>query len=286
MKQVRTVALSRTTAASFLPLTEPEVVKLRQVPAWMRWLYLELVGLSDFRTGAGRSSWAQLVSLLDWDKPERGRRAAAELGLQQVRRAFEQLAGLGLIARDKGRNEQTGWLFFQVAPRTGLGASAGKTDRVSDRARKPRSTRESRPQDTGNPTGFPTAGTGSKYTPSPQRLELSPDEQARCDRLQAIADRSDAAAFARATRSTGLPPKLPGTKPPAAVRELVAAQRAARGEIKAPQGGRTIAPAGQTPPGLAPPKSAQADFSPPGQRDKGRGARPVGEFLPAMPAEG
>lgn len=79
MRQVGTVTLSRGTAPAFLPLTEHEVTNLRHLPAWMRWLFLELVGIANFKTGKGCASWARLEELMDWDKPERGRRAAPEL---------------------------------------------------------------------------------------------------------------------------------------------------------------------------------------------------------------
>lgn len=252
---LQTVALSRHSAPSFLGITEAEAVKLRHVPAWMRWLFCELVGLSDFRTGQGRSSWAQLVSLLDFDKPAAGRRAAEDIGPQRVRRAFEQLADLGLVARDKGRNEQTGWLFFQVAPRTGLGASTGKTDRVSDRAQKRRSTREATPANQAIPTGIPTGGSGSNSTPYPRSGKLS----------------------------TPLPSER--TKPPAA---LLAEVRARRGEKAGPRGGQNVAPAGHAPRGLQPPESARADSSPAGnhqQTDKGSGPKPLAFSLPKLPAE-
>lgn len=260
MKTAHTVALSRATSATFLPLMEHEVVKLRQVPAWMRWLYLELVGLADFKTGKGAAGWQQLVALLEWDQPERGRRAAPDLGLQQIRRAFEQLASLGLIARDKARNEAQGRLFFQVSPRVGMSASKRKTDRVSDRPRRDDSTYETKPERTRLPTGNPTGGTTTNSSPSPRSSKLS----------------------------TALP--RVHQKAPAHVHDLIEQlHRRAGGEKRAPKGADQsgLRP---TPPGAAPHVSPQGDPFPPEQpstdRRGGKGAatmKPLSALMPGRP---
>jgi hypothetical protein len=181
VKQVRTVALSRLSGPSFLALHESEVVKLRQVPAWCRWLFCELVGLSDFRTGAGRASYAQLVALLDFDAMPGRPPAAARVSREQIRRAVEGLESMGLAHRDKQRNTVSGCLFFQVLPRTGLGASEGSSARGSDRgapARKPRRAAASRPEAPPVSPGVSPAVSGTNSYPLPPSAETCPQAAA------------------------------------------------------------------------------------------------------------
>lgn len=122
MKIAREVALSRQAAPDFLPLTHHELVKLRQIPGWMRWLYVELLQLADMKTGAGRASWPRLLALMDFDQAPTGKRRAGAVTLWQARSALDELAAIGLIARDKRRNEAQGFLFFHVQPRRGFSA--------------------------------------------------------------------------------------------------------------------------------------------------------------------
>lgn len=177
MKLVREVALSRQAAPSFLALTEHEVIKLRQLPGWMRWLFVELVGLSDFRTGKGRAGWPQLCALLDFDRMPGRPPEGADVSMQQIRRAFVQLEAAGLVARDKGQNEVMGTLNFLVLPRTNLGTSASSSDRGSDRgvtASKPRRSAAKPEPDKVVPTGVPTGGSATNTLPLPLPDESYP----------------------------------------------------------------------------------------------------------------
>jgi hypothetical protein len=133
VRLVRAVAHARASAPRHAVLYGDELRKLRELPAWMRWLYVELVQLSDFETGRGRSSWAQLAALLDFDQMPGRPPAGAAVGVQQIRRAFAQLQAAGLVGRDPFANEQTGALFFELAPRHRRGVPSGAFDRGSDR---------------------------------------------------------------------------------------------------------------------------------------------------------
>jgi hypothetical protein len=181
VKQVRTVALSRLSGPSFLALHESEVVKLRQLPAWARWLFAELVGLSDFKTGAGRASYAQLAALLDFDAMPGRPPAGARVSRDQVRRAVESLEGLGLAHRDKQRNSTAGALFFLVRPRSGLGAPEGSSARGSDRgatARKPRRAAASAPAAAPVPPGVSPPVSGLNSLPLPLPAQTCPQAAA------------------------------------------------------------------------------------------------------------
>lgn len=136
MKLVRTAALSRHEAPTFAALTDEEVIALRLLPAWVRWLYLELVAMSDFKTGVVYASYARLASLLDCDQPERGKRLDTPT-IKQIRTALDTLGRMNLALRDKAGNEDKRELKILVSPRVGLGASADKKGREKGRAQKP-----------------------------------------------------------------------------------------------------------------------------------------------------
>jgi hypothetical protein len=123
VRLVRTVAHARASAPRHAVLYADELRKLRELPAWQRWLYLELVQLSDFETGRGRSSWSQLGALLDWDHMPGRPPAGAAVSTDQVRRAVQALEAAGLVTRDGFANRQTGALFFAVAPRNRRGVA-------------------------------------------------------------------------------------------------------------------------------------------------------------------
>jgi hypothetical protein len=170
MRKVREAALSRATAPDFLPLTHHEIVRLRLVPAWVRWLYLELLCCADLRTGRGKTSWPRLLACLDFDRAPTGRQRAGGVTLRQARDALEDLAELGLVARDKARNEAQGFLFFHVQPRTGFSAPAHSSGRGSGRAvapQKPGKTRDKPVTDAGVPAGVRAGGSGVNSYPLP-----------------------------------------------------------------------------------------------------------------------
>lgn len=135
MKVVRTAALSRQEAPTFAALTDEEVIALRLVPAWVRWLYLELVAMSDFKTGLIYTSYARLASLLDCDQPERGKRLDIPT-MKQIRTALDTLAKMNLALRDKAGNVEKRELKILVSPRVGLGASNQKKGRETGRPQK------------------------------------------------------------------------------------------------------------------------------------------------------
>ncbi len=136
LKIVRTAALSRTEAPQFAALMDDEVVALRLVPPWVRWLYLELVAMSDFKTGRIFTSYARLASLLDCDQPERGKRLDVPT-LKQIRTALDTLNKMNLALRDKAGNEEKRELKILVRPREGLGAPADKKGREKGRPQMP-----------------------------------------------------------------------------------------------------------------------------------------------------
>lgn len=138
MRLVREAALSRQAAPAFLLLADWELVKLRQAPAFVRWLYVELLASSNLKTGAGKTSWARIAAVLDFDQAPTGRQRAGAVTLRQARDALDELAALGLVARDKGRNQAQGFLFFHVTPRAGLGSRIGESGRGSGRGSTPR----------------------------------------------------------------------------------------------------------------------------------------------------
>lgn len=132
MKVVRTAALSRHEAPQFAFLTDEEIIALRLVPAWMRWLFLELVAMSNFKTGVIYTSYARLASLLDCDQPERGKRLDVPT-IKQIRSALDTFNTMGLALRDRAGNEEKRELKILVNPRVSEAAPAEKKGREKGR---------------------------------------------------------------------------------------------------------------------------------------------------------
>lgn len=137
MSFIRTTAHARQAAPSFGALTDHEILKLRQLPAWVRWLYFELVAMSDFKTGMVRTSYAQLAALLDPDQPIQGGRRLEAPTLKQIRTALDWLYQLGLALRDRRGNERAGVLQIQVPGRAGFGAPKPEKGRGKGRVQSP-----------------------------------------------------------------------------------------------------------------------------------------------------
>lgn len=138
MRQTRAVALSRLAAPTVTLITRTETKKLRQLAPFARWLFVELVMSSDFTTGAGLTSWARLLTLLDFDRAPTGRAPAGTVSLRQARDAFDSLESLGLVKRDRFDNEAQGFLAYRLTPRVrkavpvtefGRGSGRGATGR-------------------------------------------------------------------------------------------------------------------------------------------------------------
>jgi hypothetical protein len=135
VKQVLTVALSRTQSPEFVTLYRWERVALRMLSNVARLLYEELVGLSSFKSGEISTSYAQLIALLTPDQPAHGRRLPAPT-LKQIRSAMDELQDADLIARNKALNVEAGKLTLAVESREGArtrNANLGRDEgRVKD----------------------------------------------------------------------------------------------------------------------------------------------------------
>jgi hypothetical protein len=194
MRSSRAVALSRLSAPSVTLLHAAEVKKLRQVQPWLRWLFVELVIGSDFKNGRGLTSWARVLSLLDFDRPPTGRDPAGAVSLMQARRGLDELEGLGLVRRDKASNEGQGALAYRVPPRVKRSSPRAESDRGSDRVptgRKASNGAGSSLSSPQNSTGVPTGGSviqGHTPLPPPEPVDAARREQAQ-QALRAVADR-------------------------------------------------------------------------------------------------
>lgn len=118
---VRTVALSRRRAPAFTPLRGDEVIRWRNVSPWAKLIWIELLTLCNFRSGRVRTSWAQLLSHLDWD----GSTVATRCTLKQARTAVAHLVAADLVlVHDTDANMAAGRLIFYVKSRKGFRTSA------------------------------------------------------------------------------------------------------------------------------------------------------------------
>lgn len=133
MKPIRTVAHGRHSAPRYVTLDGMEVILLRKLPSWVRWLYAELRSVSDFQTGQVSTSWAALMAVMDCD---------SHMGfvptLRQLRWAVHQLEEVGLLQVERKLNERSRSLFLRVLPVKSLGASAIQSVRPFVRPLKPK----------------------------------------------------------------------------------------------------------------------------------------------------
>jgi hypothetical protein len=91
-------------------------------------LYTLLCIHSDFRSGELLTGYARLIELCTPPQPERGPRRAGP-SMWQVRRALDDLQGVGLLTRGE-QNEAQGQLRLYIAPRdTRTAAPAPKARR-------------------------------------------------------------------------------------------------------------------------------------------------------------
>lgn len=198
MRQTRTAALSRHAAPTFALVAGLELIQLRRLSWLARAMFLELVAMCDHATGQGRTSWAVLVALLDFDQAPQANTTATATP-KRLRGAMAELEQLGLVWLDRIKNEKAQALFFRVASRSGVTAPDDMRGRVQGRVKKAAAPRE-------KPVHAADAGQGAgQGVQEPNSYPPTP--------LQST-----------------------GTKPPAAVGELLQRLRPARGRARAPEG--------------------------------------------------
>lgn len=232
MRQVRTAALSRHNAPSFVMVAGLELVKLRQLGHLARSLFLEILALDMDGDGRIRTSYASLCALLDFDQAP-GAHADDKPTLKRIRTALDHLVQAHLVRRDPIKNEKAGGLFLHVqtrrgisAPDAGKGRGRGRVESANRPTPATTSATERAEERQGDGQGIqdPILSPISPTIHSPARP--TPEQREHLDRVRAAA---------------------------------------ARGGVKsrAPKGAGTSRAPARTPPGAAPPSSAQADASPP-----------------------
>jgi hypothetical protein len=127
VKQTRAAALSRQHSPPFVCLSAAERIKLRQLPHQARCLFEEFVGLSNFDTGAVKTSRPVLLALLDFDQVP-CKHAPPKATAKSLRTAIDQLWVAGLLRGNRKRienaNKAEKCLFFWVESRKRIIASA------------------------------------------------------------------------------------------------------------------------------------------------------------------
>jgi hypothetical protein len=179
VKVTHTVAHARQSAPLFLQLAQAEIKQLRQLQPWVRWLYVELVALSDFTTGLlsvgsdPRVSYAKLAALLAHDQTP-GAHAVAPPSHDQIRRGLETLEGMGLVSRNTVANEGARALFLAVEGRKSAVTSSANRASRSARPHAPRKPSKNKDLPQGRAGGAPEGAPGvsegnSVITPYPQK---------------------------------------------------------------------------------------------------------------------
>lgn len=103
-------------APGFLKLFDHETACLEALALWTFRLFAHLVRCTNYRTGAGSTSLAELVRLMTPIQPARGPRLYVP-DQQAIKKALLAFERARILARDTGRSERDGLLFFMVSPR-------------------------------------------------------------------------------------------------------------------------------------------------------------------------
>lgn len=141
MRTIRTAALSRHTAPGFVLMSGLELMALRKLQWLARALFMELLALADHTTGAGRTSWAVLSALLDFDAAPQANTVARPT-VKRLRTAMAELESAGLVRLDRLKNEKTQALIFRVKSRAGISSPKDMRGREQGREKEPRPPRE------------------------------------------------------------------------------------------------------------------------------------------------
>jgi hypothetical protein len=128
VKKKYDAGFSRLHAPLFTGVVRNEVKLLRQLSPWIRWLYLELRMLSDFKTGELVTSWAQLEAVMGCDDYQ-----ALSPSRQAIRRGIESLVEVDLAEHLVTLSTVTKQVFLKINPVTRFSASREVADRPADR---------------------------------------------------------------------------------------------------------------------------------------------------------
>ena len=193
MRQVRTHAYAVPSAGAWLH--PHELAALIGLPAWMLGLFVHLVLRSDFKSGAGRTGYGELINACTPDQPARGPRLWAP-SRDEVKDGLRRFEALRIFGLDRLRSEQLQSINFLLAPRTGRGVPSGKLPRELSpgphEGKKPKLTPGTRP-------GLSAANTSLPTLPAAEVVHSPP--AAVKAKLEAVADRLRRGSSVRAPRS-------------------------------------------------------------------------------------
>ncbi len=114
MKQVRSHAFAAPAAGVWLH--PHELAALAGLPAWCIALLVALIKRSNYKTGAGRTGYGELINALTPDQPERGPRLWAP-SRDDIKAQLARLCALRILTLDRMRSEQLQCLIFELCPR-------------------------------------------------------------------------------------------------------------------------------------------------------------------------
>ncbi len=123
MRQTRTHAFSVPDVGVWL--WPHELQALMGLPAWCMAMFVHLVVRTDFKSGAGRTGYGELINALTPDQPERGPRLWAP-SRDDIKAGMRRLEALRIVAVDRLRSEQLQTINFLLAPRQRRGVPNGK----------------------------------------------------------------------------------------------------------------------------------------------------------------
>jgi hypothetical protein len=103
---------------SFLKVHDHELGVLLALPCWMLRLFVHLVQVTNYQTGAGHTTLTDLVELMRPIQRHYGPRVFVP-DTQAVRKGLLEFERAKIFARDKARSQRDRFIFFVVAPRGG-----------------------------------------------------------------------------------------------------------------------------------------------------------------------
>ena len=123
MRRARTHSFAAPAAGVWLH--PHELAALAGLPAWCIALLVALIKRSNYKTGAGRTGYGELINALAPDQPERGPRLWAP-SRDDMRAQLTRFAALRILTLDRMRSEQLQCLIFEVCPRVTQRVPAAK----------------------------------------------------------------------------------------------------------------------------------------------------------------
>ena len=116
MRKAAVYAIKQALKEGFIILRQSELEALDALPSWMTRLFTAMLRCSDYGTGQGETSYANLQALLTPIQPRSGPKHFVP-DMQAIKKAVRLMEERKLFSRDKAHSIDQARLIFLVLPR-------------------------------------------------------------------------------------------------------------------------------------------------------------------------